>query len=682
MTRSPHAHAAILGIDVGSVLGRGGVLDVLTAADLPGVLCYGPARADRPVLAAGVVRYCGEPVAAVLSDDPDLAASAAAALVVSYRELPAVWAHQAERADPIHPDGTVLRSVALRRGTHGAPVDWSLPPEFDPDEPGYPHPVAGADVVVASGYALGFEGLATGPDVTTTAVPDEGDGVLIEAPRAWSAADRDQIAMCLAMDPELVRVRRAPGPLDCSGDLGSAVVAAVLALRHKRPVQLVRPAQSDASEARVWMRYRHHATADGRLVAVQADLRIDVGPYAGAAESMVAEVCAAGVGPYRVPSVEIDVLAVRTTSGPAPEVDAAGAVAAGFAVEAQLDRIADRLGLDRREVRLRNALDLDDPLPTGQVTLEPWPVPALLGALDAVPLPQAEPASPELSRGIAIGISMVPWGAGEGADPPAGATVRFAGGAATVWCPGAEHNGTLRAAAAGVAAAAFGVPATLDPSGDEAPRAAAPTVGLAVQAAIDELTLPARQRLAGRVGMSAGLLRVAEGRLRSFDGVLDLAVDAAMAGDPEEASARVVPAPSEPLDHEGQGDAFPGYSVAVCRAVLDLDPDGGVEIVQLLIAANCGRVLDADRLRVAVTDSARTGLRLAMPRAVVRDGAVALVHLHEGPVPKGAAGVATAAVAAALRAAVTEATGSDPDVLPVPGVGWREHTAQVPDGAS
>lgn len=275
---------------------------------------------------------------------------------------------------------------------------------------------------------------------------------------------------------------------------------------------------------------------------------------------------------------------------------------------------------------------------------------------------------------------MVPWGVGEGADPPAGATVRLAGGVATVWCPGAENDADLRAAAAGVATEAFGVPAVVQPSGDEAPRAAAPTVGLAVQAAIDEFTRPARQRLAGRVGMSPGLLRAAGGWLRSFDGVLDVPLAEAVTGDPEEASARVVPTPSEPLDDEGQGNAYPGYSFAVCRAVLDLDAEGGVEIVALDVAADCGRVLAVDRLRTTVAASVAVGVRLAMPEARLVEGALRIIHLHDGPVPSGAAGVATGAVAAALRAAVADGTGSDPEVLPVPGVAWTVH--QRSDGAS
>lgn len=672
--------------------GRPGVLDVLTSADLPGALCYGPARSDRPVLAAGVVRHWQEPVAVVLAVDRATAEQAAAELAVEYRELPFLELNEAETADPLLPDGNVLRSVRVRRGlpADALPVDWARSQHVDPEEPGLAEPVPGADLVIGGDYALGFEGLAIAEDLTTTADPD-GDGVVIVAPRAWTASDRDQLALCLAMDADLIRVKRAPGRLDLSGDLGSAVVAALLAVRHGRPVRLVQPGTDEWSSGagpRIWMEYRHHATNDGRLVAVQADIRVDVGAYAGSAESMVAELCAAGVGPYRVPWVELDIVAVRTTAEPAPVLDGAGAIASCFAVEAQLDRLADRLDLSRTDVRVRNVLDLDDPLPTSQVTLEPSPIPALLAALDAVPLPDWHP-DPHRARGIGVGVSMIPWGAGEGADPPAGATVRFGGGTGTVWCPGAEHNGTLRAAAAGVAAQAFGVPSNLDPSGDFAPRAAAPTVGLAVQAAIDELTLPARQRIAARMGLSAGLLRAVDGRLRSFDGVLDLALDEALAGDPVEASARVVPAPSEPLDDEGQGDAYPGYSYAACRAALELGHDGDAEIVQLLVAVDCGRVLSPASFLAAVEASARTGLRLATPPAgasgvevVLRPGAVQVIVLPDGATPKGVTGAPAGAAAAALRAAVDAATGRQAAVLPIRGLGSRLPHPQLSDGAS
>jgi hypothetical protein len=87
--------------------------------------------------------------------------------------------------------------------------------------------------------------------------------------------------------------------------------------------------------------------------------------------------------------------------------------------------------------------------------------------------------------------------------------------------------------------------------------------------------------------------------------------------------------------------------------------------VRLDVAADCGRVLDLGRTLAAVEASVRTGIALTMPEAIVAPGAVA-VRLLDGPVPKGAAGVAAGAVAAALRAAVDNAVGNDAEVLPIP----------------
>src|SRR5437870_2108133 len=109
LVRSPHAHAALLGIETGAALTSPGVVDVLIAADLPGQLCHGPIRADRPVLAVGVARHVGEPVAAVLATDPASAARAASAVAVEYRVLPEVHWFRGEQADPLHPDGNLVR---------------------------------------------------------------------------------------------------------------------------------------------------------------------------------------------------------------------------------------------------------------------------------------------------------------------------------------------------------------------------------------------------------------------------------------------------------------------------------------------------------------------------------------------------------------------------------------------
>jgi hypothetical protein len=105
-----------------------------------------------------------------------------------------------------------------------------------------------------------------------------------------------------------------------------------------------------------------------------------------------------------------------------------------------------------------------------------------------------------------------------------------------------------------------------------------------------------------------------------------------------------------------------------------MSANGDAEIVQVVVVADCGRVLDPERARAAVEASAHAGIRLAMPEASVRPAAVQ-VYLADGLAPKGAAGLAAGAVAAALRSAADQAAGGDAEVLPIPGVSWSTLTA-------
>ena len=665
------------GVDTSVALASPGVVDVLTAADLPGQLCTGPVRSDRPVLAAGVVRHVGEPVAAVVATDPASATRAALAVRVEYRVLPEVQWFRGEQADPLHPDGNVLRSVRVRRG------EW-------PADPG---------IVVEGSYnthgwvprqePFGIDGAPAAPALYEAQPTD--DGVRIVASRRWHPADRDQVAECLNLTPRQVQLV-STGAGDPSTDLAAAVLTGLFARRHYRPVRLLvgPPMFGQGGGPVIGLRYRHHARPDGTLLAVHAEIDLEAGPYAGLAETLVTEFAAIGVGPYRVPAVDLRVRALRSTTPPPMLEPGLAAAAVMFAVEAQLDRLADRLqeggpdggrGRDaegfadeRRALRLRNVLGFDDPLPTGQLTFEDSPIPVLLTAVDAVALPDLAEAGPDHAWGRGHGIGLVPFGAGEAAPVPVRAVVRITGSGPTVSCPAAEGDAHLEAAAIAVVEHALATPTRFRATGEPRGGGAASTVGLAVQDAIDALTAPARERLAAQAAISSGLLRAVGGRVRSFDALVDVALGEAMAGDPDEATGEYVPPASEPLDGDGQGDAFAGFSYAAARALLRMSSAGGVEIIQLVVAADCGRVLDADRARTAVETSVHTGIRLALPEATVLPGAVQ-VHLVDGLTPKGAAGVAAGAVAAALRAAADQGAGGDAEVLPIPGVSWAQRPA-------
>ena len=119
--RSPHPHARIAALDVGPALAIPGVTCVVTADDVPGAATYGLIASDQPVFAGDVVRFVGEPVAAVAADHPDTARRALDAIALRYEVLPPlVDAAAAADAAPIHPDGNVIRRIVIDHGDTAA----------------------------------------------------------------------------------------------------------------------------------------------------------------------------------------------------------------------------------------------------------------------------------------------------------------------------------------------------------------------------------------------------------------------------------------------------------------------------------------------------------------------------------------------------------------------------------
>src|SRR5207248_1064555 len=223
--RSPYSHARVRSIDLSEALSVAGVHAVLTHADVPGRKTYGLEFQDQPVLAIDRVRYFGEPVAIVAAEHPEQARRAAERIAVDYERLAAIAdPEQATESAALHPDRethaighylhdprpNVVRSMRIRHG--------------DPDVRG--------DVVVEGTYELGTQDQAfLGPE-SGLAVPDGEGGVDIYVATQWLHVDREQVAPCLGLPEEQVRIHLAGvgGAFGGREDLSIQIHAALLAL--------------------------------------------------------------------------------------------------------------------------------------------------------------------------------------------------------------------------------------------------------------------------------------------------------------------------------------------------------------------------------------------------------------------------------------------------------------------
>ncbi|MEY2445350.1 MAG: hypothetical protein QOE00_1930, partial [Ilumatobacteraceae bacterium] len=373
--RSPHAHARIRSIDVSGAWKIDGVAAIVTAEDVPGRATYGLISKDQPVFASDVVRYVGEPVAAVAADHPETCRRAMAAIVVDYEVLPALLDPEAAidgSHAPIHPDGNVIRRQRVVTG------DQSLVGE----------------VVVEGNYELGMQDQAFLGLEAALAMPDPGGaGVELYVATQWLHEDRGQIAACLDLQPDKVRLTLGGvgGAFGAREDISLQVHTCLLALRTGRPVRLAYTREESflghvhRHPAKIWM--RHHATSDGVIQRVEARLVFDGGAYASTSAAVLINAVTHVQGPYKCTNATVDGYVVRTNHLPCGAMRGFGVVQACFAHEAQMDKLAVACGLGPVEIRLLNAMETGDTLITGQVIENVAPVAECIRRAAALPLP-------------------------------------------------------------------------------------------------------------------------------------------------------------------------------------------------------------------------------------------------------------------------------------------------------
>ena len=455
--RSPHAHAAIVSIDISKAVGMAGVHAVLTHEDVPGDKRYGLEFTDQPVLAFDRVRYFGEPVALVAAEHPEQARRAAAAIEIEYEQLELVVDPEHAADQPgIHPQKwteghgyrddprpNVVRDMRIARG--------------DPDAEG--------EVAVEGYYELGIQDQAfLGPE-SGLAVPDGEGGVDIYVATQWLHVDRDQVAPCLGLPRDQVRIHLAGvgGAFGGREDLSMQIHGAMLALHTDRPVKMVYTREESffghvhRHPARIWA--EHRANGDGKLVNVRMRILLDGGAYASSSTAVTSNAASFAVGPYAIENALIESTCVYTNNPPCGAMRGFGAVQTCFASEAQMDKLAAALEMDPVELRLRNAMAPGDALPTGQKITGSMPVAELIRKAAAIPVPEAEelPRDPirlpggagnttrgeGVRRGVGFAVGFKNIGYSEGFDDYTAARVRLfadAGGelVAEVHCAAAE----------------------------------------------------------------------------------------------------------------------------------------------------------------------------------------------------------------------------------------------------
>jgi xanthine dehydrogenase D subunit len=657
--RSPHPFARIVAVDTTAALATPGVLAVLTAEDVPGENVYGLELSDQPVLAADVVRYQGEAVALVAADHPETARQAAKRIRVDYEvwepvtDARAALGHPgwnrlhhedpdavelSRSAAPIHPRGNLLRHVKIRKG--------------DPE--------AGAAVVVTGSYSVGMQDQAfLGPEAGL-AVPDGQGGVDLYVATQWLHVDQRQLCTALGLPPDQVRLTLAGvgGAFGGREDLSMHVHGCMLALRTGRPVKMVYHREESfyghVHRHPAEMRYEHGADADGRLVFVNADLYFDGGAYASSTPAVVGNAGTMGVGPYVVPNVRVDAYGAYTNNPPCGAMRGFGSVQTAFAYEAQMDALADALGIDRLEVRRRNAMQEGSVTPHGQVIDSAAPVTELLDRLESLPLPRvpADGARDLLGlpggaansthgegvrRGVGYAVTYKNVAFSEGFDDYSTARVRLEAPngqpVVVVHTAAAEVGQGLITVEQQICRHELGVDRVIVHPVDTEVGSAGSTsasrqtymtggaVKLACEAVRDRLLT-----LAARGGPLGDGVTLSAGNLVAASGEVLMSVADALGDEVLDETREHHHRPTQELDEEtGQGFAHVQYSFSAHRAVVDVDVELGLlKVVELACVQDVGRALNPLAAVGQIQGGSVQGMGLAvMEEIVVKDVKIA-----------------------------------------------------------
>jgi CO/xanthine dehydrogenase Mo-binding subunit len=401
--RSPIAHGRIKKIDAAKALALHGVKAVLTGADLSGAR-IGKKIIDMPLLADGVVRYCGEKVAAVAAETEAIASAAAELIDVEYEDLPTVTDPlnaMAAGAPLIHPEVAGYKGLLHKIETPSnvfVRLNWK---KGDVEE-GFRQ----SDIVVENTFTV--------PAVHQAYIEPHCSIVRLQADgiaEVWSSnkspfALRDQVGNALQIPPAslIVRPCYVGGDFGGKGDGNDVALCLALARKTGRPVKLL----IDYTEELTAGNPRHGAVIgvktgvkrNGILIAQHMRFVFDSGAYGAYRPQGFLVGAHDAPGPYRVPNCLVEENYVYTNKMPCGYMRAPGHLQAMFACESQADLVARRLGIDPVEFRRMNLMSDGDTAPLGEVVAHVKAAETLNKAIEASGYRRSKPKN--TGRGCAV----------------------------------------------------------------------------------------------------------------------------------------------------------------------------------------------------------------------------------------------------------------------------------------
>ncbi|MCW8140255.1 MAG: xanthine dehydrogenase family protein [Planctomycetota bacterium] len=651
---STQPHARVLAIRTEAARRAPGVRAVLTAKDCPGENLIPLVLPDLTLMAADRVRFVGDPVAAVVADTPEAAHDAARLVEVDYEPLPAVF----DVLEALRPGAPVVAPPVSGPGGHGGAN--TAPNLFNLLEVKKGDLAAGfeaADVVVEQEYRTPYQAHAYLETQGMTCVP-EPDGVFaVYGCMQCPFYVHEAVARVLGVPRHRVKVIQVGtgGGFGGKEDVPSIIagLAALGAWHTGRPVKLVLSRKEDfetmSKRHPALVRLKVGAKEDGTLTALEEQLWLDGGAYATLSPVVLYRAVTHAAGPYRWPAVHVTGHAVATNKVPCGAFRGFGTLQVIFALESILDELAERLGIDPLDLRLKNAVRVGDALGTNQALTESVGfVETLERAAEVSGYREKRERYKTWQEGPkrrGVGLGCLLYGVGLGAKGKfidrTGAHVQlYPDGSCAVSIGNAEMGQGLRTVISQIAAEElgleFGKVQTFDGDTSRVPDSG-PTVasratvmaGNAVRDACGQI----RRELRAEAGLMLGVapedlevfqtwvrVKAAPERRVAMNDVIARAAHARRA---LTASGFRLPADTWWSDDEGQGKAYEVYTYAtnVCEVEVDVET-GESRVIALTAAHDIGRAINPTLAEGQIEGGALQGLGFALTEEVHIDQGV------------------------------------------------------------
>lgn len=472
-----HTHAKVLSIDTSQAEAMEGVVMVLTAKDVP-VNEYGLGVKDQPVLCgpgstiagADIVRFDGDHVALVIAESEAIAVQASKQIAVSYEDLPVVKTlgeALKEGAPILHSrlDSNIFYHNIVRSGS---------------TEEAFKH----CDVIVEGEYQTPVQEHAYLQPEAGVSFYDEKGRITIVTAGQWTHTDQAQVAHALGLENDGVRIiyPAIGGAFGGREDMSVQIILGLATLRLKergidRPVKIVWSREESivghCKRHAYTMKAKWGADKNGKILAAECEIWANGGAYYYTSPKVLGNATLLATGPYEVPNVSTDAYCVYTNDIPAGAFRGFGGPQAAFMVEMQVDKLAEALGMDPVEFRMRNLfkegsiISMGSQLPAGvtirEVVQKCAEEAGWTQDQDGWKKPELSPAEdPNVKRGLGFACGYKNIGFSYGAPENCGATIVLEGETeiekAILYHAGAEVGQGSHTAFAQIAAEALDLP--------------------------------------------------------------------------------------------------------------------------------------------------------------------------------------------------------------------------------